>query len=110
MEYRDAGMNLALEEAVAREVGKEKSLNTLRFWRNPNTVVIGRSQEIKKEVVFILGYCNEIPAYIPSARMISEGGYEVERSLPAFSLPTPFMPGIEETIVEKVKELWTRML
>ena len=52
MEYRDAGMNLALEEAVAREVGKEESLNTLRFWRSPNAVVIGRSQEIEKEVDF----------------------------------------------------------
>lgn len=52
MEYRDARMNLALEEAVARAVGKKKSSNTVRFWRNPNTVVIGRSQMVEKEVNF----------------------------------------------------------
>ena len=50
LEYTDAAMNLAVEEAVAREVGKEESFNTLRFWRSRNTVVIGRSQIVKKEV------------------------------------------------------------
>lgn len=52
LEYRDAGMNLALEEAVARVVGENRSLNTVRFWRSPNAVVIGRSQETEREINF----------------------------------------------------------
>ena len=52
IEYRDPRMNLAVEEAVARVVGNKKSPNTIRLWRNQNTVVIGRSQMVEKEINF----------------------------------------------------------
>jgi hypothetical protein len=63
---------------------------------------------IKRELgrdVWIAGYSNDVSAYIPSARMIPEGGYEVERSLSGGSQPTPFQPAIEEMIIAKVHEL-----
>jgi len=49
-EYQDPYMNLALEEAIPLSVGKGTSPNTLRFWRNPNAVVIGRFQSAETEV------------------------------------------------------------
>lgn len=55
-EYQDPYMNLALEEAIPLSVGKGASPNTLRFWRNPNAVVIGNFQSAETEVS--LDACN----------------------------------------------------
>jgi len=43
-------MNIAVEEAVLRAVNEKLSPNTIRFWRNVNSVVVGRNQSIKKAV------------------------------------------------------------
>jgi lipoate-protein ligase A len=56
-EYRDPYMNLALEEAIPISVGKSASPNTIRFWRNPNAVVIGNFQSAEMEVN--LEHCNK---------------------------------------------------
>jgi len=48
-EYQDLHMNLALEEAIPLSVGKGASPNTIRFWRNPNAVVIGNFQSAEME-------------------------------------------------------------
>lgn len=50
-EYRDNPfMNLAVEEAIPRSVGEGKSPNTVRFWHNSNTIVLGCFQSAKLEV------------------------------------------------------------
>ncbi|MGD0979278.1 MAG: lipoate--protein ligase family protein [Candidatus Bathyarchaeia archaeon] len=49
-EYPNPYMNLALEEAIPSNVGKGASPNTIRFWRNPNAVVIGNFQSADTEV------------------------------------------------------------
>ena len=50
LEYEDPYLNLAMEEAISIMVGKGVVANTVRFWRNPNTVVIGRYQYVELEV------------------------------------------------------------
>lgn len=50
LEYPDASSNLALEEALARQVGGGKSPPTLRLWRNHHAVVIGENQSIGLEL------------------------------------------------------------
>ncbi len=53
VEYRDNPfMNLALEEAIPRMVGEGKVPNTIRFWHNSNTIVIGCFQSAELEVNF----------------------------------------------------------
>ncbi len=49
-ECPDTYHNLALEEVLARSVSQGISPNTLRFWRNPPSAVIGRYQNIEAEV------------------------------------------------------------
>lgn len=52
-EYRDDPfMNMAVEEAIPREVGEGKAPNTVRFWHNSNTIVLGCFQSAKLEVNF----------------------------------------------------------
>ncbi len=58
VEYRDDPfMNLAVEEAIPRAVGEGKASNTVRFWHNSNTIVLGCFQSAELEVNFEA--CNE---------------------------------------------------
>lgn len=53
---------------------------------------------------WVAGYCNDIFAYIPSVRVLKEGGYEAGDG--AFGeIPGAFGPAIEEIIVQKVADL-----
>jgi lipoate-protein ligase A len=49
LEFEDPCANLAAEEVVMTAVGRG-ARNTLRFWRNTNTVVLGRFQTLEDEV------------------------------------------------------------
>jgi lipoate-protein ligase A len=66
----DIFRQLAIEEALAQVAGKLKDTNTIRFWRNHKSVVIGRLQCVHKEVH--IDFCNE--KGIDIARRITGGG------------------------------------
>ncbi len=53
--------------------------------------------------VWVSGYTNELVGYIPSERLLQEGGYEGGDSKIVFNLPAAFMPGVEETILDCIK-------
>ena len=58
--------------------------------------------------VWIAGYCNDVLAYIPSKRVLLEGGYEAKTSIIYWSNPLHpiwFAETLEERIVGKVHEL-----
>lgn len=48
--FRDPALNLALEEAILDGVRRELVPPTLRIWRNPRCVVVGRGQRVEDEV------------------------------------------------------------
>jgi len=53
LEYRDDPfMNMSVEEAIPRAVGEGKAPNTVRFWHNSNTIVLGCFQSADLEVNF----------------------------------------------------------
>ncbi len=72
-------------------------------------VVVDYSLRLKRELdaerLWVNGYSNDVPAYIASARVIGEGGYEVDTSMDSYDKPTRFDPAVEDIIVEKVKEM-----
>jgi dienelactone hydrolase len=51
-----------------------------------------------------IGYANEVPGYIPTARIIREGGYEGDTSHMAYFLPAPFDPKMEVELQSIVEE------
>jgi hypothetical protein len=55
-------------------------------------------EEYTNENLFIAGYCNEVQCYIPSKRLLTEGGYEVETSMIYYGYPGPFAGNVEEMI------------
>ncbi len=51
LEYRDDPfMNMGVEEAIPRAVGEGRVPNTVRFWHNSNTIVLGCFQSADLEV------------------------------------------------------------
>jgi len=57
---------------------------------------------------WVAGYSNDVFAYIPSLRVLREGGYEGRGAMIGDGHPGPFGAGVEEIIVEKVNDLVER--
>lgn len=73
-------------------------------------VVVDYSLRLQRELVrdrplWITGYANDVMAYIPSLRVLKEGGYEGDTSMIYYGMPAKWGPEIEEKIVAKVREL-----
>lgn len=62
-------------------------------------------RELKGEQLWTAGYCNDVFAYVPSVRILKEGGYEADTSMIYYGLPTRFADEVEETLVGKVLSL-----
>lgn len=54
---------------------------------------------------WVAGYSNDVFGYVPSLRVLKEGGYEGGDSLLSRPYPGPFAPEVEELIVDKVDAL-----
>ena len=83
--------------------------NDLTILALSNEVVVDYSlkmkEEYSKENLFVAGYCNEVICYIPSKRVLDEGGYEANESMIYYGLPGPFMDDIEEKIFNAIHRL-----
>ena len=70
-------------------------------------VTVGYALELKKrlgrERTWVIGYANDVMAYIPTAKILSEGGYEAERSQMYYGMPGKWDASIEQTILEKAE-------
>ena len=74
-------------------------------------VVVDYSLRLKRELggpasTWIAGYSNDVLGYIPTERVLREGGYEGRTASRLGSLhPSPWAAGLEEKIISKVHEL-----
>ncbi len=62
-------------------------------------------KELGAEITWPVAYANDVFAYIPSKRVLAEGGYEADRSMIYYGLPGPWAPEIEEILIKKVHQL-----
>lgn len=71
-------------------------------------VVVDFSLRLKKELgpgkTWVAGYSNDVMAYIPSLRVLQEGGYEGGGAMIYYGLPTIWGTKIEEVIVAGVHD------
>jgi neutral ceramidase len=71
-------------------------------------VVVDYSLRLKKELgrdrTWVASYANDVMAYIPSVRVLKEGGYEGGGAMVYYGLPAVWSPKIEEMIVAMVRE------
>ena len=75
-------------------------------------VVVDYALRLKRELdpkrLWVNAYANDVPCYIPSRRVLSEGGYEAESSLWYYDRPQRLAPECEDLIVATVRELVPR--
>jgi hypothetical protein len=71
-------------------------------------VVVDYSLRLKSELpnerVWVAGYTNDVMAYIPSRRVLTEGGYEGASAMIFYGLPTSWAPEVEEAIIREVRK------
>lgn len=71
-------------------------------------VVADYSLRLKRELdsqrLWVNGYANDLPCYIPSERVLREGGYEGGGAMTYYDLPAPLQPGLENRIVAAVNK------
>ncbi len=83
--------------------------NELRWVVLGGEVVVDFALRLAKELgprpTWIAGYSNDVMAYIPSLRVLKEGGYEGASAMIYYGLPTSWDSTVEESIVAKVHEL-----
>lgn len=76
-------------------------------------IVIDYSLRLKRELgntpIWVAGYSNDVMAYIPSERVLKEGGYEGVGAMRYGNLPSAWRSGIEERIVGTVREITERL-
>jgi putative membrane-bound dehydrogenase-like protein len=74
----------------------------------PGEAVVDYSLRLKHELdrhrLWINAYANDDPCYIPSERILREGGYEGGGAMIYYDVPAPFRPGLEEKIISVVHE------
>lgn len=90
-------------------------IHLLRFGRDLTLVALAGEvvvdykfrlrDELGNSSLWVAGYSNDVSCYIPSARILQEGGYEAEESMIYYGQPSPFASSVEETIVAKVLEI-----
>jgi hypothetical protein len=83
----------------------------------PGETVVDYSLRLKKELakagpaVWVAGYSNDVFAYLPSKRVLKEGGYEGGGAMKYMSYPHPgpFADTVEERVTGKAKQLVERV-
>jgi neutral ceramidase len=73
----------------------------------PGEITVDYSLRIKREYdrsrMWVNGYSNDVPCYIPSRRVLEEGGYEGASAMTYYDRPTKFAPDVEERIMAGVR-------
>lgn len=87
-------------------------VQTWRLGNGPQWVVLGGEvtvdyalrlkSELGAERTWVTAYSNDVMAYIPSRRVLNEGGYEGGGAMVYYGLPSPWKPDVEESIVREV--------
>lgn len=78
-------------------------------------VVVDYSLRLQKllaeddQVVWVAGYSNHVFGYLPSRRLVREGGYEGGGAMRYTTFPGPFDESVEERVVGKVLQLTERV-
>jgi hypothetical protein len=61
--------------------------------------------EIDPDHLWIAAYSNDVPCYIASRRILSEGGYEADLSMVFYGHPARLAPATEDIIIQAVHDL-----
>lgn len=66
-------------------------------------------REFPKETLVVAAYSNDVMCYIPSLRVLREGGYEADTSMIYYGQPGPFSEEVEETVFRTIHQVLRRV-
>ncbi len=72
----------------------------------PGEVVVDYARRIRREFgpsVWPVAYANDLPCYIPSRRIVAEGGYEADQSMAYYGRLQTLLPSTEERIFKELR-------
>ena len=109
---------LLLEEWDRRGELKPSYPYPLQAWKfgdDLNWVILGGEavvdysirikHELGRDDTWVTSYANDVMAYIPSRRVLGEGGYEGTESRFVYGLPAPWDPSVEQVIIDAIRAL-----
>jgi hypothetical protein len=96
----------ALSNSYPYPIGVWRLGDEVQFVTLGGEVVVDFAVRLKAELggskVWVAGYSHDVMAYIPSRRVLTEGGYEGGGAMVYYGLPTSWAPEVEETIIREV--------
>jgi hypothetical protein len=107
-----------MEQAIARTgrlpAAQPDPVQVWRFGSNLTLVALGGevvvdyalrlAREYPGERMWVAGYSNDVFGYVPSRRVLREGGYEGGDAMIYYGRPGPFSDDVEERIVGEVRK------
>lgn len=114
--YQKRWVTRQLKQIEQGEPFKTSYLYPVQVWRLGDQtmislggeLVVAYAIELKRIFgpdIFVLGYSNDVMAYIPSTTILKEGGYEGESSQMVYGLPSKWASTIEATIFQEIMRL-----
>ena len=104
LEELDAGRSLP--QTYPYPIGLWKLGDDVQWVFLGGEVVVDYAVRLKAELsgrrTWVAGYSHDVPAYIPSRRVLTEGRYEGADAMVYYGLPTRWAPQVEELIVAEV--------
>lgn len=107
-----------LDEKGALETTYPYPVQTIQFSDDLSMIALGGEvvvdyslrlkYELGRERLWVAAYANDVMAYIPSLRVLREGGYEGGDSAVYYGLYGPWAPEVEETIMGAVHAMLGR--
>lgn len=110
-------LSLYNERREPRKVGLP--VQAIRFERGFSLIALGgevvvdyalwAKQKWASEPLMVAGYSNDVPCYIPNARILKEGGYEAVDSMIYYGQPGPFTEEVEERLKDGIAQVFGRV-
>ena len=101
--------NQPLPQSVTLPLSAVRMGDDLTFVLMGGEVLVDYSRRLKRLLAadhpWTIGYAYEVPCYVPSARVLKEGGYEAESSLVYYGFYGPLRTSIEDLLVNKMTNL-----
>jgi neutral ceramidase len=106
----DEGQPIRRYPYPVQAIGFGKSLTVLALG---GEVVVDYALRMKKEYgakdLIVAGYSNDVMSYIPSLRVLKEGGYEADESMIYYGLPGPYAEDVEDRIFGAIHNVMGRV-
>jgi neutral ceramidase len=72
-------------------------------------VVVDYALRVKKEYgskgIIVAAYSNDVMSYIPTRRVLKEGGYEADQSMLYYGQPGPYADDVEDRIFDTIRKV-----